>query len=233
MEIRRLPEPCLRDKPLECQPLKFRVAGAHYLPSPNELPADSFFSVIARRRSRREFGRLSEEALSDLLWYCSKIHEMDRSRLGPVWQHRGTPSGGGCHPIDVVILQPNDGGITCELYDPIAHALNTLVLPTGVSCESLRETIAEILDPQGGSVLLFVANFAKTLTRYEGGESLVWRDAGCLLATVSLAAEALSLNCCALGFNGDSLVTRLFGIGTLAGVGGCIVGSHPEKSTNG
>lgn len=229
MEIRKLPEPCLRDRPLEYQPSKLRLADAHYLPVPDELPNDSFFSVVARRRSRREFGNLSEESLSTLLWHCAKIHEIDRNRLGPVWQHRGTPSGGGCHPIDIVVMGSKGSKFKCALYDPAAHALNALQLPDGINCESLREIIAEVLPAQSGSVLLFVADFAKTLTRYEGGESLVWRDAGCLLATIGLTAEALNLNCCALGFKGDSVIAQIFGDSTLTGVGGCIIGSRPQN----
>lgn len=86
---------------------------------------------------------------------------------------------------------------------------------------------------EDGVLLWFVAQFGRTLGRYVDGESLVWRDAGALLATVYLVCEALGLACCAIGPSGDPDMPQIVGAeNELRGVGGCIVGSRQCQPTD-
>jgi hypothetical protein len=44
---------------------------------------------------------------------------------------------------------------------------------------------------------------------YENADSLILRDAGCLVSTLCLCAEWLDLAACPLGFLGEDMVTPL------------------------
>ena len=92
----------------------------------------------------------------------------------------------------------------------------------------VRREVSAVLEPQDGTVLLFVADFALSAAFYESGESLVWRDAGALLATLALTSEALHLNCCPLGFTGESIVQQILSADRFGGAGGMIVGNQPD-----
>lgn len=151
--------------------------------------------------------------------------------MGPEWRHKCTPSAGGCHPIEVLLAGPSDSAWPAHLYDDNAHAVCGLPLSSGQTGESLRREIAAVLDPGAGTVLLFAADYRRTSSLYHFADSLLWRDAGALLATVALVAQALNLNCCALGFTGDILIKGLLDRDAFVGVGGCIVGSRlPDRS---
>lgn len=165
-----------------------------------------------------------------LLWHSAKTHELQHNEHGVIWQHRGAPSAGGIHPVELILLGPAGCHWECARYDPIAHALRPLALPVGMSAETLRRETSVMVEPQQGTVLLFVADHARNSARYERGESLVWRDAGALVATVSFVAEALNLNSCALGFTGDDMVRRMFTSERLGGAGGVIVGSRANQA---
>lgn len=229
MGVLRSPEPAPRRRPLAYRRFALPRASVYYLPLPRRLPKRSFFPVLLGRRSAREFGAVNEGHLSTLLWYSARTHEIRKREKGPEWRHKCTPSAGGCHPIEVLLVGPSDSAWPTHFYDDNAHALCGLPLSSGETAESLRRKIAAILDPGGGTVLLFAADYRRTSSLYRFADSLLWRDAGALLATVILIAQALDLNCCALGFTGDFLIKRLLGGNAFVGMGGCIIGSKPGK----
>jgi hypothetical protein len=49
------------------------------------------------------------------------------------------------------------------------------------------------------------------MSKYQNGESLIWLDAGALLSTIYLVAEASGLACCAVGITGAPWVTQALG----------------------
>lgn len=68
--------------------------------------------------------------------------------------------------------------------------------------------------------LRLIADLQKAHAAYQAPESLLLRDAGCLMATVALCAGWLGLEACLLGALGSSIVTQLrFPEHLFAGVG--------------
>lgn len=203
-----------------------------YLPLPSKVSAP-FFSTLIARRTRRGFGPLSQEKLSTLLWFTSRTIStnggppaLERVNV-PRWEHRVTPSAGGRHPIDVVVMQPASESSRLALYDSRMHALRPLTNLDMMAYRRLESMVCDVISPGSGQILLHVAQPARTLAKYENGESLIWRDAGCLLATTALVAEALGLACCPLGVSGDSVLAHVLGgVGSIAGAGGCVIGSR-------
>lgn len=202
------------------------IERKHYLPRPGGITKANVFEILLRRRSRRLFGRVSVNQLSELLWYTSKVLD-DRFEANRRWQHRPTPSAGGCHPIDILLVEQDiPTAASLQLYDPIAHALCKLCLFDVESFVHLLSMIEQAIPHGHGSIVLFAAQFGRTLSRYEQGDSLVWRDAGALLASIGLVAEGLGVACCALGLTGEPWLSRTLGTSLITGVGGCIIGSH-------
>jgi hypothetical protein len=83
-----------------------------------------------------------------------------------------------------------------------------------VACEANR-----------GTVIWLLAQPARTARKYRHPESLIWRDAGILIGTIALVAEALGVACTPLGPTGEPWLSRALGAqGCLAGLGGVLLG---------
>ncbi len=80
--------------------------------------------------------------------------------------------------------------------------------PDGLRSE--RDAILGILPACEAALVLFLADAAKTEAAYDDAESLIWRDAGTLLATLHLAATASGLGFCPLGVLGHAAARVLF-----------------------
>jgi len=205
-----------------------------YLPRP-ENPGDRlFFDVLHERRSRREGGQPIAADVSSLLWHCAKTKATSIEESGFLWQHRASPSGGGRHPVDIVLGNYQGDASALYLYDPLAHALARLGDLDGHQLKTFVNTIDQVL-PVGEAVIVwFVAQFDRTLSKYADGESLVWLDTGALLATVYLVAEASGLNCCAIGITGEPWISRILRAPELLeGVGGCLLWTRASQRTAG
>ncbi len=119
---------------------------------------------------------------------------------------------------------------TAHLYDAMRHALMELVV-SPESVTELREQVRAILPAAEGAIALMVGDHRFTATAYANPESLVWRDAGCLLATLHICAEWLGLALCPVGILGQSFVDSVDAGGTAIAAGGCVVGEEvPESS---
>jgi SagB-type dehydrogenase family enzyme len=215
------PKPKIRPEPLPR--LIIKCTSKEYLPFIKDPATPEFTQVLRSRRSRRQFGRVSAQHLSLLLHLSAKTVNGIKSESGYSWEHKNSPSAGGLHPIHIVIYRDNRVGI----YDSVAHAIYQLDEVDKSLLESFAVSLNEIVRIDRGTVVWFAADIAKTLANYEDGETLVWRDAGAMLATVSLAAEALNLNCCSLGSTGEPFISQIIPSNrSLYGVGGLIVGSR-------
>lgn len=226
-EPHRLSEPVPRETELPFEPYGFATIARRSLPIPEGVTSAPTLEVLHRRRSRRTFGPLSAEQLSSLLWFAAKTLSTAREPSGFPWKHQPAPSGGGRHPVHILVMAPAVDRAAVHLYEPEGHALLTLDVPSVTVPNQFLTSLESVLSPQQGTVLWFAADHLRTATRYERGESLVWRDAGALLATIGIAAEALDLNCCAYGLLGDDWISRLLPPSRFVGVGGCVIGSPP------
>ncbi len=90
----------------------------------------------------------------------------------------------------------------------------------------MREMVDDVLDSQAATIVLLAAEPGKTLAKYENGASLVWRDAGALLATMAFAAHSLGMNFCPLGITGERCVRSLDPHRRLVGVGVALLGAR-------
>ncbi len=181
--------------------------------------------VLARRRSKRTFSRLDMSELSQLLWHCARTQATSPSPLGFELEQRPTPSGGAIHPIHLLVKLAGEPQ-WCR-YDSRVHALVDVV----GSADLLRDLLAHsefVLPGAEATRILLVAEPGKTQAKYEDAASVIWRDAGALLAIMAVVAEALGSHFCPLGITGEPWASRLAPPGILAGVGMALIGNSPE-----
>ena len=122
----------------------FKIVGREYLPRPSDPSGIDFFSVVAQRRSRRDFASLSKELLSKLLWYSAHPYSVHKDDLGYEVQFRPAPSAGGLHPIEFLVICPISAGWIPHIYDPKAHCLCRVEMDLPILNDFIME-IEEVL----------------------------------------------------------------------------------------
>ena len=226
MEWINLGSPTPREYELAYSEFEYKVEGKTYLSEP-EIQIDTpIGSVLAERRSVRSLKAVPGEKINALLWYSSRVISLAPA-ASRRWQHRPSPSAGGRHPVDLFVVDLHTSSEEIFLYDPISHALSRLVISELTYLYQLIEFSNQILPLDQATIIWFGGQFERTMSKYEDGESLVWRDAGALIATLSLVAESLQLNCCALGITGEPLFSQMLkSKGKVTGVGGLVIGER-------
>lgn len=204
----------------------FQRGAPEYLPFPKRLDAP-LGKVLDHRRSRPADLPPSPTELGMLLWYSAKRHG-SREPEGPErWQHRPSPSAGGRHPIDILVLETERRP---RLYDPVAHALVEVGVVNPGAIEELVALSRRLANSPGGAVVCFAVHPDRTASRYEHAESLIWRDAGVLLGICAVVAEGIGLNFTPVGATGTELLQRAFDADArLGGVGGFVIGHTLAK----
>lgn len=205
-------------------PFEWKVGEQRALSITDGQELASMTSTLEDRNSARTFSPISSDQLGPLLWHAARTKQSALSPLGLHIEHRLAPSGGGIHPIHLIIQLPDESG--WARYNPQAHSLDVLV-DANTHLSPLIDHGATVLPRGGGRLVLFVAEFGKTAAKYERPESVVWRDAGILQGSLGLVAASLGLNYCLLGITGNPWVARLSNEGKLQGVGMAILGRRP------
>jgi len=186
--------------------------------------------VLEERVSERDLGPIDLPDLATLLVRSSRIRSWQSGPDGYQVSHRPVPSAGARHPCDLLVAVSEVEGLASGwwLFEPAACGL----IP-GPSRLPDAEIILERLVAIGGLVrtppaaVFVVASFGRTLSRYPGGASLVWRDAGALLGVLHLVAAEAGLSSCILGTCG--LVEKRVDESIVADVGALVVGRRESQ----
>lgn len=222
-------DPRPREERLEFNSFRLETGKPRYLEVPAACVQKLFWDVIEHRKSRRQFAEIDDSGMSTLLWYTAKTLSSCRSHSGTTWEHRATPSAGGIHPIELITQPFSNSEQQLFWYDPLAHALCKLNADPH-ACHSLRRLANTVLDTQCGTIVWLVANFNKTGAVYSNAQTLVWRDTGVLIGMLCLVAEALNVNCCALGITGDKALRNVLPLPKgVHGVGAVVIGGRPNE----
>lgn len=174
--------------------------------------------VMERRRSVREYAEqpLTVEQVGALLYRCARVRERIPSDLYERTR-RPYPSGGATHPLEVYLAVRDCAGLEPGLfhYEPQAHALERL-RAAGPELEELLE--AGRVGSQPPQVLLVMtARFQRVSWKYESiAYSLLLKEAGVLLHSLQLAATAMGLAACAVGFGDAEAFARAAGLASHA-----------------
>lgn len=219
-------EPIPREKTSAWTPYEFDIVTTEVLSRPGPPSSRSFADVIARRRSTVG-DRVALSSVAELLWYAvgwKGYAPSGRAGLPIAWST--SPSSGGLQSINVVCV--SDDSSAPRLYDPINHAFFVLRADSQLVHLENRKDVWSVAGVHNGCTLRLVGDRSKLDAAYVNAESLVFRDAGAVLATVCLCAEWLGLSACPLGFLGNAMLP-LLGLpeGRFQSVGGIQI-SNPK-----
>lgn len=188
-------------------PEKFwREVRSDRLPREFHCPSVDLFDLLEVRRSRREFEAMSIQDMSTLLWFTQRHTATIPGATDRV--KTPIPSAGALASVRTVVLRPHEAA---WVYDATKHRAN--VLSAGIdACNDIRASASEFFNIGEGALLLFFAPRAFVAKYYKSPESLIQREAGVLLGTLALVAEALQFSFCPLGTTAeDWLITVLGG----------------------
>lgn len=225
MDWVNLGNPEVRAEPGHYQPFTWPNGTFYALPKVKAIGDTGILNLLDHRRTRRTFNALSAAQLGQLLWRSARTQAIAESNYGFDLELRPAPSAGAIHPIHILTHLP--GTPNWSRYDSHRHGLVELA-GSVEAFGGLVEQCHQILPTDQATRLLFVAEPGKTAAKYQHGESLIWRDAGALLAIMAVIAEALDYTFCPLGITGEPWAGRLASPGVLTGVGVALVGGPPH-----
>lgn len=219
-----LGNPVPRDCPQRCEPISWPPGESLLLDSlasrlPSAAQIDDFLKT---RRTERQLGAISDDALGSWLDLGCRALLVEGSVYGFDISFRPAPSAGAIHPIHLLLAMP--GSSTWRRYDAIDHAL--IDVPSALDAREVHKAMQDVMSASDGTLVLFAAEVGKTAAKYDHPASLVWRDAGALLAVMGLAAHARSLGFCPLGVTGEPWIGRLLEQRGLFGAGAAFVGTR-------
>lgn len=208
------------------QEIEFPVLKEFELQFPVEERIMNFSEVLKMRRSNREFGVISIESLSEILFTSSHVKHKTHNSIGYPLSYRPSPSAGARHPVEIFVCSPPIFK-TEKLfrYDAFSHKIQELDLAE-IVCSKLREHLSESFPhSELATVIWFVAFSRKTSAKYENAESLIWRDIGALANTIQLTCTFLGLNSCISGTLGHPFINRLFNEHEISSGGAILIGT--------
>jgi SagB-type dehydrogenase family enzyme len=187
------------------------------LPRPRRLNQARLGSVLRHRRSHREFaaGDMPLPQLGELLATAAGVQ---RSVPMAGVSYRPHPSAGGRHPLEIYVGALHVADLDRRVYrfDPFESCLHrTRADPRRLDRlpDELGPALASELPVEPAAVLLITAVFARTMWKYEDiGLSLIYKDAGALLQTLHLVAQALGLAGCAVHLRGETEIATWLGL---------------------
>lgn len=198
--------------PIDAEPSpRFGTEAPRRAALPNEwvpLPrtireAEAAFLDVLRDRRSAVGASVGSDDLSSLLWHATALRERRADgRFGIPWESRPAPSAGGLHAIRIVVLPLEDAAQAGE-YLPDHHALAPID-PNGLNAN--RASVFEMIGANTGTTLQLACDFELLTECYDNPETLMWRDAGALAATIAFSATALGMTSVVLGRAGGGVL---------------------------
>lgn len=178
------------------------------LPDPEVSGGGPLWSVLASRRSFREFEEKPVELkiLSQLLWACMGITARTRN-----FEFRSAPSAGALYPVETYVVCNHVSGAEMGLYhyNVLGHKLE--LLKSGDLRDQLME--AGFNQPvffECAVAFLWTAVVKRCRWKYrQRAYRYIYLDAGHAAQNLALAAESLGLGCCLVGAFFDDEVNEL------------------------
>lgn len=178
--------------------------------------------VLARRHSQRAWNSPTLAALATLAVRCTRVINWALAPDGYTSSHRPVPSAGARHPFELHLLAGQVDGLVSGAW--YLDALRCDLIATEMPSAPILARLGEIVGAESPpAALVLVAHLNRTLSRYPTGLSLLWRDAGALLATLQLCATDIGLASCITGTCGVLVDDAAGGV---LDVGALLVGSE-------
>lgn len=184
--------------------------------------------MISRRRSGTG-ASITGDQLSSVLWHASQLRERRFDGRFGQWESRTAPSSGGIQSIHLLVL-PCDASQFAGIYENEGHVLGGCGCDPSEALNLNANSVTTLTRATAGTTIQLFADPTRLAACYENYETLMWRDAGAMIATLCWIAEALELKAIPLGRHGTDIV-RSFGLkAPVVGTGAVHIGAAQEDS---
>ncbi len=192
---------------------RYRAAARTALPSGDD--AGELARLIARRRSRRDFGAqpLTIESVAALLRLSLGETAAADPAAGRPRAFRAAPSAGALYPLEAYLVTDNVNGLVAGVhhYDPIGDLLEHIDAEARLTALANATSMDELA--AATTMLVLTAIPARSRLKYgERAYRFMLLEAGHVAQNVLLAAEQLGLSACAVGGFVDDEVDAVIGI---------------------
>jgi hypothetical protein len=205
-------------------PPRWHVVREIECPAFGGPPAIPFAEIFEARRSRRRlFPALLKEAVEAIVFATRSRFVMVDDNIGR--RRTPSPSAGALHPIHVLLTDPR-GAPRVFQVDGDSGCVRQLGVFRPGSLDQLHTQRRQIAPEADGQLLVFAADALRSDALYENAESLFWRDAGALLQSIFLSAEAHGLGFLPLGILGRPLLDAIGLDDRLLPCGAAVIGRH-------
>jgi SagB-type dehydrogenase family enzyme len=207
----------------------------------------SFTQVLERRCSVRDYGAqsLTVRQLGEFLYRVARVksssHHTLKTPAGPVrmdFAHRPFPAGGCLYEMEFYLAVNACEGLALGLYhyNPKHHRLDRVATQTReVTALLAGAGHATGIPPQNLQVLMIMAaRFQRVAWKYSGlAYALMLKHVGIVQQTMYLAATAMNLAACAVGYGDPDLFARAAGTDYYGetSIGEFLLGSLPNHAT--
>jgi len=174
-----------------------------------------FRGVLERRRSARQLQSVDAQSALSVLYDSARVKDGDTTENGFHRTSRPYPSAGGRHPLELFCVCNDVSGLErgTWYFDPFRLKLILTALPDKFA-EGINQRACALLgESQPPMVIVAVGVVNRTLSRYENGLSLVWRDTGNLFGIMSLVCVAHEMQSCQLGISEEFSFQESIGLG--------------------
>lgn len=206
----------------------FQCEDLDPLPTHIETPMADFFDVLVGRASRVG-RRVPTGLIGSLLWHATQLRARHFDGRFGQWESRPSPSAGGIHPIRFLVL-PLDERDVAGVYDDSTHSLGRVEYGLAEAIALNAASVATLTTATAGTTVQLFANPTRLAACYDNHWSLLWRDAGAVIATLCLTAEALGLNAVPLGRHGTDIAHAVGLSAQVQGLGAVHIGSRQPAS---
>lgn len=217
--------PSILDKPITFEPYWYECGEVIKLPKVNMTEQHmDFLEIFSERRSVKELGACSLDALSKILHYAVKPYCIGIDDYGVTVYRSAAPSAGGRHPIDILVGIKENSGRNLYLYHSLGHSLKRLAI-TDESQNAFFKDVEQTLSFGESILLWFSVQYMRTASKYTDYMSLVWRDVGAQLCCLQQAAKYVGLDSCPIGYLAGETFKKMFKSELLLSGGGLIIGN--------
>ncbi|MEM7209767.1 MAG: SagB/ThcOx family dehydrogenase [Pseudomonadota bacterium] len=185
------------------------------LPPPDTTNTKSLNSVIAKRRSYREFSEASIDLreISVLLWAAQGLTGSENKRT--------TPSAGAQYPSQIYVVVVNISDLSPGIFQYCSHE-HSLDLKT--KKDFRKEFFSAAIDHQpwgleAAMILVLTADFELMKTHFfeqpprgKRGDRYIYLEAGSIAQNVQLQASCIDLGAVLVGGFDDEKVQKLLGV---------------------
>lgn len=191
-----------------------------------------FSEEITRRRTVRVCEPLDLDAVLSLLQFALKVRENgEGENMGRL--RKLSISAGAMHPLEALVVSGPEV-VDPIIYNDLDDVFGTVQYTEPEFAAMEVAKLFAIAPRANGHLLLLVANLRHIAQAYKEYQSLVWRDAGALLQTLSLLATAKNHAFVPLGPSGNALLGALAKPhANYVAVGTGIIGKIPIQAEGG